>query len=469
MNDTVSIEVPTALPKILEPVASWICDDIKIDVRFFAKDVDSGQGELVYATVHLGWKFPGEDSHFQTKIDNYSVGQYQQRNVTKDNAIQFLDALLSGRVTVFGDHYTLSADPGRQIHIDYGDRFRWESYAQVDIESQTPLLLSKATLSKFDNSVRVADIPFDGLQDVFAWLGFPDPMLSGASPHIRLYLTPPVDFDSMSSTLRDEKLTVSFTANPFFDVTDIDLAVRLIPTKTLADRKQIASFIQWSDAGSKEREGGLTLPTGDSEQALLMLSAGGITCRRHWFTDPSKARNVRLLAACLFDPELDQMKSCLFPKKIKGGSSGTNLEKAVGMLLHILGFNAAINCETEAPDLTFVAPSGAVAIVECTLQSHDIPAKAAKLQDRRVALEQAMKTNNHTPQLLSVLVCPKDATRMDVESAGLDKKRVVLLTKANLDSLLFQLRFPPEPDAIYNWLMAMVPVSRQSLPQAGTH
>lgn len=438
--------------ELLNGVRPWLCDDVEVDIRYFGAQANGKTGDLVHAVIHIGWKVPAEKSHFEIRVGGYRMGQYQRKRVKQKAVEQMLVELAAGRCSVFGETLQLPGGVRPAIGVDLNDRMRWENAINVQLSTTAQLNINKTVAGQIDDGIRTADTPFDGAQDLFTWLGLPEPGANMPPCGLTIYFLPPIDFSTDTPALSGRHLKVDIRASPNIDIAKVTLGLRMVPATGLKGRRQVASQIVWDAPAKGVRTGKLEIDTADAEQALVMLSFGGYTCRRHWFTDPSRARNVRLLAATLYDPDLSQLKVCLHPKGKHNGSTAPNFEKGVAMLAHILGFNAALNLEGQAPDITVSTAFGAMIVVECTVETHDVQAKAAKLHSRRLDLEQAMRINNHTPTVLAVLVCATARTALDLTTAGLEAKRVVLITKEDIDTVLHQLRFPPQTDVIWHSL-----------------
>lgn len=455
---------PAEVALMMETVRPWLCSGVRTDIRYFAKDADGKTGIIVHALVHIGWQTPAEDSHFECRIGLYRIGQHQQAHVPRQDVEQLLRDFANGEFTVFGERLRLPGSERLGMVVDVSDRVRFENIIRMQFATNVLPQFDKTTTGQIDDGLRIAAVPFDGTQDVFTWLGLPDPESQNPPSSITVIFSPPADFDIDTAALSNKKLRLHLKANASVEVDKVAIALRTVPAEGIFGRRLVTDKVAWHEPVDGARAGTLDLDTGDAEQALVMLSVGGRTCRRHWFTDPARAKNTRLLAASLFDPDLKQLRAFLTPTGKLNGQTAPNFEKGVAMLLHILGFTAALNCEEQAPDLTFTTPGGAIAIVECTVQSHDVQAKAAKLQSRRIDLEEAMRINNHTPTVLSLLVCAMNRRRLDLTTAGLDSKRVILITRELIDNVMYYLRTPPHPDALWQRLAAQLPPAESTTP-----
>jgi hypothetical protein len=245
--------------------------------------------------------------------------------------------------------------------------------------------------------------------------------------------------------LEDDKLLLIMHAHPNLDIAKVLLAVRAVPGNGLLGRLQLGDRITWSETRDQRREGVLSVELPDAQAALVMLMMGPDTVRRHWFVDPNRAANHRLVAVQQFDRDLRMLRRGLFE-----ATDASRFEQAVAALLFILGFAPSIQLETDAPDLIVATPTGRLAIIECTTRVADLMSKVGKLVDRRGALVKALQASNHPTELLAALVCrlPKDQIMAHTEvshAAG-----VVLVAAEDLNVALDQGRYQTNPDLIFD-------------------
>lgn len=190
-----------------------------------------------------------------------------------------------------------------------------------------------------------------------------------------------------------------------------------------------------------------------------MLTIGTSTVRRHWFVDPTRARNNRLLALQHFDADLRKLREAVLH-----AHDSKKFELGIAALLYLHGFTPAIQVETDAPDLLVSTPIGRLAVVECTIRIADVASKIGKLVDRRGALSKAIAESGHAPQILAVLICRLPRDQIAAHQADLQSQKVVLVSGDELISAIANVRNPRDPDELYEQAQTTAGVAG-TLPQ----
>ncbi len=429
----------------LNAAESWLCDSYSVDVRYIA---GNNGNELTIWEVFISM-FPipiVEDMSFNIQTDYFCAGQFQADGQSKQRLLEILNKASQGSVEVNGMSLTLGGDEPEYFFSDMVEKDRWFSdlHLQVggkQIPSQTAL-----NINVIDNALRQNELPFDGLADITGWLGLKNSSFGQSRPIINIRIAPPVDIMIAESRLADDQLCLTLHSHPKFDVDRIKLAVRALPGKALAARKQAGAEIQWSAICDGRREGIVNLHIEHADSALAMLMLGDATVRRHWFIDSAKARNLRLVAVLNFDKDLYMIRQAVL--EAAGSRDSDRFEKGIAALLFLQGFAPALQIETDAPDILVTTPNGRLIVVECTTRMADFNAKLGKLVDRKGALSKALQASNHHSRVEAILVCALPKNQIATDASELKKHQVVLITRDELNTIFDELRFPIDPDAI---------------------
>jgi hypothetical protein len=221
----------------------------------------------------------------------------------------------------------------------------------------------------------------------------------------------------------------------------IRLAVRAVPPNGLQGRLQIADKIDWRELSDGLFEGTVEIPLPDATAALSMLLVGSETVRRNWFLNPTNAPNYRFAAVQQFDAELRMIRQGLFED-----SDSRRFEIAVAALLFVLGFSAAVQLETNSPDIVVATPTGRIVLVECTTRIADVGSKIGQLVDRRGALQKTLRAGNRAVDVTAALVCrlPRDqiAAKMgDIRAMG-----IMLVAAEELNEALTRAQLSADAD-----------------------
>ncbi|WP_418129289.1 hypothetical protein [Variovorax sp. 278MFTsu5.1] len=430
----------------LSAADAWVCDGYWVDIRYVAERASAGvvvwQASISFSPVP-----PKVDSNFRISTARLIAGQLQRAISKKKQALDLLRAAVDGRIEVHDQKLALHVIDSSS---DMSLRDRWYSILQLSLisdRSNTPLTTD---LAEIDNALRTQVLPFDGLADLCGWLGLLAPG-SGSAPQIHLQVGPPCDLVLGQTTLAQNKFQLTFHAHPKFDISRMDAAIRAAPGRGLDARKQITEKIRWRRPRDGLRIGVAEVDVSEADNALAMLMIGGAIVRRHWFIDPAKARNGRLLTMQHFDKDLRMIRAAVFE-----ATESARFERGVAALLFLLGFTAAIPLETDSPDIVVTTPGGRVVLVECTIRIADFASKVGKLVDRRGSVVRALTESGHPNPVLAALVCRVPRGQIAIQDQVLGHG-LLLITNEDLVTAFERVRTPSDPDTLLQDAMARVP------------
>jgi len=358
----------------------------------------------------------------------------------KEQILAIVRKALDGTITVNGQDLTLPKDVSYQYQSPGMDQNTWFMPLALQVHGSAPS--ATIDLSSIDTALRAATPPFDGTEDLRAWLGMrlPD---AGSLSTIAFAINPPVDIRVDHSSLSGGVLRLVLHAHPNADRSQVSVAVRAVPGDGLLGRVQVADKIVWGGVTEGRIEGRAEVTLPNATGALAMLLIGAATVRRNWFLDPAKAPNHRFAAVQQFDTDLRMLKRGLFED-----TDSTRFEIAVASLLFLLGFSPAVQLETNSPDVIVATPVGRLVLIECTTRIADVPAKIGKLVDRREALLRTLRGNNQATEVVAALVCrlPRDQIAAQVET--IKGMRIVLAAAEDITDGLNRARLPVDPEDI---------------------
>ncbi|MBT9539129.1 hypothetical protein [Thiobacillus sp.] len=422
----------------LQAAEAWVCNGYSLDVRFLA----SPDG-IMDASIALNPLPSEKDTSFQIDGDGWHVGHIQEFPRNKRVLLTLLSNAVDGVLTLPGKRLTLPL-PERaslDLYSNTSHSEPWYSPLHLRISGGRIPLPAQTQLRGFDNALRVANNPFDGISDVTAWLGLVSPLANSNPPSINIHIGPPVDIIFEKCSLIDDRLQVTLHAHPKFNVNDVALMIRTVPGAGLNARQQIASQIRWGRVKDGLRVGtaNIVLTHADSVFGVLMIKSSPV--RRQWFIDATKARNNRFLAIQHFDKDLRMVRNALLES-----ADSSKFEQGIAALLFLLGFTPVIPIETNSPDIVVTTPGGKLIVVECTTRIADFASKLGKLVDRRGSLSKSLASSGHPASVFAVLVCrlPRDQIAAQVDQ--LATHNALLATREDIESGLDKIRYPNDPD-----------------------
>jgi hypothetical protein len=429
--------------EFFDAAEAWLCDGYALDLRYVG-EVQAGGFKIWGAAVGLQPLEADRNLSFSIQTENLVAGQVQRYPVSKAEAIEVLHSAAEGTISLPNLQLVLPRLPTHAYYSEMHQRDRWFSELHLQVDGGRTPPPSAERLLRMDNDLRASQIPFDGLADLSAWFGLGNPAQSGAAPMVVLRVMPPVDLIIEQCGLRDDELKLVVHAHASFEVDRIGIAVRGVPGIDLHARRQAKNSIEWGETREGRREGIARISISPVDQVLTMLMIGTSTVRRHWFVDPSKARNNRLLALQHFDADLRMIRNAIIDSH-----DSKKFEQGVAALLYLHGFASVIPLETDAPDLVVSTPGGRMAVIECTTRITDVASKLGKLVDRRGALSKAIDASGRAAQILAVLICRLPRDQIAAHDDELRSHNVILFSRESLLHALNGVRNPEDPDKVF--------------------
>lgn len=434
----------------LRAAPDWICDPYVAVISYIARKTGDNL-HLLAGSLNLHPYPLAQDVSFTVETPEILAGVTQLAE-GKDRLLELIREAAAGCVSANDRKFLLQSGGPYSYFSEFVTRDRWYDGLNLRVVSSSsgaPSSPSHVARCITDNGLRCASPPFDGLADLFAWIGLINPEDRGSQPEISLHIAPPIDFDPLPEAgLRNGRLGLSLTAHAKFDLTTFSLAIRPSPGMGVQSRQHWAHQVTWDTPDANKRDGKLEVDLDNADNVEVMLAIKDTTVRRQWMLDPTKAENYRLLAMQHFDLNLRKVKEAL------ESGDGRRFEIGVGALLFLMGFSSAIQPETDAPDIVVSTLRGRIVLVECTTRIADFHEKLGKLVDRKAALTKIMQDRMIAPHVIGVLVCgqPKDHIAADLDE--LRGYQIPLVTREDLDTALERVRFHVDPDVVIDEALA---------------
>lgn len=426
--------------QFLKASTEWVCDSFSLSIRYLAIKDQSG-AKILDAVLNAGPLPLNKKFDFSIEAGSLVAGQKTFPSLTKAALEKKLIDAANGKIDANGLHLVLDANTPLDYYSEPSHQEKWFFDLHLLVQGNPLQPLAFHESSELDQTLRCVEPPFDGLNDLSAWLQLSDPRANGRQPTVNIRIGPPVDVIFDGTSLSANRLQVLINVHPKFDVHRIGLAIREFPGEGIKTRKQVSSHISWKRVRDGRRPGRIDLSLTNADSVLTMLTVGGRIVRRQWFLDADKAINSRYVATQLFDKELKQLKdSVLSPV------DQDRFERGVASLLFLLGFSPAVQVETQAPDIVVTTPGDKIAVIECTTRIADFQTKLGKLVDRRNALVKALGATGHNLRVDAFLVCGLPKAQIAVDENLLTQHQVTLLSRENLTQAFDRLRVPVNPD-----------------------
>jgi hypothetical protein len=447
----------TTKDEFFKSTRDWICSSYSLSVQYLAVS-DQGIFKILDASVFANPLPPINPSTFNITAGNLMAGQEVYPELSKVEILKRLAKAAVGEIEVHGLKLKLASQNPLGFYSETPSRETWFSELHMMVTGAQINGISSNEVANNDAALRSVEPPFDGLFDLCNWLNLKDARATGQASAINLRISPPVDFNFGASTLQDNNFNLALYAHPKFDTKKLNLATKEFPGRGIESRKQVNSFIKWNGIKEGKRSGVLKLKTMNADSLLAMLNIGDRTIRRQWFIDPTKAVNSRYVATQLFDKDLKQLN-----QSILDATDSNRFEQGIALLLYVMGFSAAVQLETNSPDILVSTPNGTIAVVECTLKISDFQSKVGKLAGRRNALITSLESTRHSVRVDAFLICGKPKEGIAIDTNLLINHKITLLSKEDIQELLSQLRVPKNPDEILDRAAARLAEMRNTV------
>jgi len=418
----------------------WLCDGYSYDIRYVATATDSGF-DLFDVVIILSPLPPTVDNTLVVRAGSFIAGQAQAADIGKSQLMTIVKKALSGFVSAEHLEGTLPQDGPYQIQLGAMSAATWFQPLTCKVIGAAPNV-PIADVAALDTSLRTSDPPFDGAEDLRAWLGVRLPAREFLSA-ITITVNPPVDLLIDRSGFIEDRLRLVLTSHKNANRSLVRLAVRSVPGDGLKCRSQLGHKIEWQEGSTGLVEGTVEIALPDETAGLSMLVVGSETVRRHWFVHPTKSLNYRWVAFKQFDPGLKMIRRGLFES-----TDSRRFEAAVAALLFALGFSSALQLETDAPDIVAVTPAGRIILVECATRIAEVGAKIGKLVDRRGALQRTLRSGNKAIDVTAALVCRLPRDQIATRSEEVAAMGLLLATAETLNEALIRAEVSADADQI---------------------
>lgn len=415
----------------------WLCDPYSLEIRYVARKVNESSGDILSCFVAfypIAWP---KSENIRVMTSQIIAGRERLSNVSIIELRKILGQLEGGKLNLENLELTLESKSSLSFFTEMVSNDRWFCDAHLVILGDALDPFSTVEIAKINSELRLNQLPFDGMHDLFDYFNLQDCISTYKQPQIEIRISPPIDLISSQCHTSNGKFNLILNAHPNLEKKNVSLAIRTFTSanQSLPLRKQIAEHIKWLKENDRQI-GTLEIDVENAftSQAILML--GTNTVRREFFEDIAKVPNRRLFTLSFFDKELKRLKLALY------GSDSDQFEKAVNSLAYLLGFSGCLMNETNAPDIILSSPNENLVIIECTTKISDFSSKLGKLVDRKNSLIKELSDLGDPRKVYSYLVCGLPKDQININERELATHKVTLITQELINGLLNKLKFP---------------------------
>ncbi len=384
-----------------------------------------------------------------------------------------IDEASRGQISLHGEQFLLKKD-GERL-----SSFMFPLYhPSVTLGPRLPTLViygvSRHTLltqpnfipvEHLDWSLKASDQPFDSLDELLMFLGFPRLFQTGDPTSIEIVARSPIEI-SGDSHIENGEAYVKCRMADGLDIKKLKLGYKIIRQGS-TDRSFISGdSLKWKREGLFI-DGSAKIPVGEAIVLQAFVSYEGTALQQWWVTDPTRSLNVRRAAYEAYDKKFEVLRRFLAGE---GNNKSDDFESGVALLLHLLGFIVAhmglSKLLEEGPDILASTPSGNVAVIECTIGLLNERNKFAKLVRRTTAIRDQLSSAGHAHiQVQPIIVTALSRNAVQAELGEATKNAIAVVCKEELDTLLNETSLLPNPEELFKRAADLVPKPAQQSGQ----
>jgi hypothetical protein len=302
-----------------------------------------------------------------------------------------------------------------------------------------------------DWEIKAGSPPYDSLHELSQVFGLG--ALTGPTITVEFVAYNAAVIDGDNSKVSGENAHVRIRAAKGLLPDHLTLGYRIYLPGAITRRETISgTTMQWTHE-AKFDSGHIDIGIPKAAALNCTVSYHGNAQSHLWISDPEQVQNARRAAYETFDPKLENLKSIMANAQTRG-QDAREFEMAVAWLLWMLGFSVihlgAGRRSREAPDQVLAAPSGNLAVVECTTGLLKAENKLALLHDRTEAVRRKLAASNNAHlRVLPIIVTSKTATEIKPDVEVAERLGVLILTREGLDQAIDRTLMQLNADQLY--------------------
>lgn len=317
-----------------------------------------------------------------------------------------------------------------------------------------------------DWSLKSAREPYDSLTELLTELG----LAADHGPQrcsLDVVSAPPVEVLARS-TIHDEEATIGTWMAKGLNRRRASLHYRILAKGKPAIRASLTGGqLTWEpEEGAVVGTTKIGVPRGAVVNCVA--SYDSVAQHSYWFADPKLIPNPRLQALTATDAALEALKATLTNDGTPRGPVAKQFETAVAAVVWAYGL-APVQTDyadqtRDGPDMLAVAPSGGIAVIECTIGLLKAQNKLANLVRRSVAIRDRMQAAALVPPIvLPVIVTRLRRSEVEAELDAATDAGILVLTREDLEAAMNETLLLPDGDAVFRRGLEAVERARAEL------
>lgn len=317
-----------------------------------------------------------------------------------------------------------------------------------------------------DWSLKSAREPYDSLTELLTELG----LAAGHGPQrcsLDVVSAPPVEVLARS-TIHDEEAIIGIWMAKGLNRRHASLHYRILAKGKPAIRASLTGGqLTWEpEEGAVVGTTEIRVPRGAVVNCVA--SYDSVAQHSYWFADPKLIPNPRLQALTSTDAALESLKATLTNDGTPRGPVAKQFETAVAAVVWAYGL-APVQTDyaqqtKDGPDILAVAPSGGIAVIECTIGLLKEHQKLANLVRRSVAIRDRMQAAALVPPIvLPVIVTRLRRSEVEADLDAATDAGILVLTRENLEAAMNEALLLQDGDTVFRRGLEAVERARAEL------
>lgn len=302
-----------------------------------------------------------------------------------------------------------------------------------------------------DWSFKSASEPYDNLAELFAEFGLADHGWQRCTLEVVAF--PPVEVSTRSVVAR-EHASIGIQIPKGLPRNLASLQYRVLTRDRPTTRASLsARQLKWeADGDGVIGTADIGVPRGAVVNCVA--SYASVAHHSHWLADPTLIPNPRVQALTAIEGALEALRATLTNDSTPKGAAAKQFETAVAAIAWAYGLAPAQTEYAEqtrdGPDVLAVAPSGGIAVIECTIGLLKAQNKLANLAMRAVAIRERMQAAASVPPtVLPVIVTRFRRADVEAELDAATDAGVLVIARENLEGAMNEMLLLQDGDAIF--------------------
>jgi hypothetical protein len=395
---------------------------------------------------------------FTFETEHYIAGR-SVKKITANDVINAVAKAKVGRIDGFDEVVSLAAMDSRP-YDEYLHPVAYPFISSLRISGVSRHQLLRAiSFPPLDSELKVADVPFDTMDELLIYCGLP--AFTQADQTFLELVAPSPGIIAADSIIENDEALIKIQTGNKLDVAKFRIGHRIFQKNQKMTRTSVkGEKLKWHE------ENNLMItthrvPVGDAPVLEAYLSYDNIFLAQRLITNPKKQLNVRHEIYKISDPNLELLKEMLLKPEKDRSDKAETFERAISILLNLLGFSVAsyglIPKLQNGVDIIASTPSKDIAVIECTIGFLNQKDKLAKLARRTQLIKD--KAGDDSIQVLPVIVTQLSRKEIEAHLAEAGNLGITVICREELENALNQIPLPPVPDQFFQGLKRLIPGS----------